>query len=642
MSGRTPPSRPLEELVDDVLSETSRMPVRRMEAVLGRGEEAVRPLLSGLRKALDAGDGLRPLWPVVLLGELGSPEAAPALAEVIRAAQPDDLVVAQAAAEALAKIGPSALPALRSLLEGADSIRRVWAYGAVGWIRDDEAYDLLTGALSSDRGMIDVVAMALGDQGREEAVPLLAEALGKAEPWQRVDIEEAIRQLHRDDVEPLPLHRDWRLRYRPEPGLGVPQLTWPAVTVLAREAGAPSRREPMPVRPVEEILADSEDEDGTERCESCGAPLVPETGVPVCPETALKVALLQRERLAERGEEVGSEDLFHVLDDVEAELWELEEVEEPRSRRVRERREDRRTGLTILRDACTWLVERGVESVTAGRATLLAAASWLAGRYGDPDGDLSISGGGDPFSDVGRNDPCPCGSGKKFKKCCGDPARRTGGGQGPHRPHLETFDGETMSIARAHYRVEDPDAVREALGRAPELERDPESDTFAWTEEGDGEGRRVLGQVEIEADRLHLWCLSEERLARGKALLQEAAGRWLVHRSDTSQDPWQAAREMSSRTAGDIRDTSFGEDLPPGVESGLLRRVLDRHYRGWPDEPVPALGGRTPREAVEDGAGRERVAALLRSFEEMEETKPEGQRYDFTWLWKELGIDELR
>ena len=23
-----------------------------------------------------------------------------------------------------------------------------------------------------------------------------------------------------------------------------------------------------------------------------------------------------------------------------------------------------------------------------------------------------------PFRGVGRNDPCPCGSGKKFKKCC--------------------------------------------------------------------------------------------------------------------------------------------------------------------------------------------------------------------------------
>ena len=23
-----------------------------------------------------------------------------------------------------------------------------------------------------------------------------------------------------------------------------------------------------------------------------------------------------------------------------------------------------------------------------------------------------------PWKDVGRNDPCPCGSGLKFKKCC--------------------------------------------------------------------------------------------------------------------------------------------------------------------------------------------------------------------------------
>ena len=23
-----------------------------------------------------------------------------------------------------------------------------------------------------------------------------------------------------------------------------------------------------------------------------------------------------------------------------------------------------------------------------------------------------------PYRNVGRNDPCPCGSGKKFKKCC--------------------------------------------------------------------------------------------------------------------------------------------------------------------------------------------------------------------------------
>ncbi len=28
------------------------------------------------------------------------------------------------------------------------------------------------------------------------------------------------------------------------------------------------------------------------------------------------------------------------------------------------------------------------------------------------------------FANVGRNDPCPCGSGRKYKNCCGSPARR--------------------------------------------------------------------------------------------------------------------------------------------------------------------------------------------------------------------------
>ena len=30
----------------------------------------------------------------------------------------------------------------------------------------------------------------------------------------------------------------------------------------------------------------------------------------------------------------------------------------------------------------------------------------------------------DPYVGVGRNDPCPCGSGKKFKNCHGRPGAR--------------------------------------------------------------------------------------------------------------------------------------------------------------------------------------------------------------------------
>jgi preprotein translocase subunit SecA len=37
-------------------------------------------------------------------------------------------------------------------------------------------------------------------------------------------------------------------------------------------------------------------------------------------------------------------------------------------------------------------------------------------------GGVEVTRTADPFANVGRNDPCPCGSGRKFKRCHGDPA----------------------------------------------------------------------------------------------------------------------------------------------------------------------------------------------------------------------------
>jgi preprotein translocase subunit SecA len=37
------------------------------------------------------------------------------------------------------------------------------------------------------------------------------------------------------------------------------------------------------------------------------------------------------------------------------------------------------------------------------------------------------SAGGDKFAKVGRNAPCPCGSGRKYKLCHGDPRNRANG-----------------------------------------------------------------------------------------------------------------------------------------------------------------------------------------------------------------------
>ena len=50
--------------------------------------------------------------------------------------------------------------------------------------------------------------------------------------------------------------------------------------------------------------------------------------------------------------------------------------------------------------------------------------AWSYGTLDDPLSDLAWTEEGaglpqqNPYRDVGRNDPCPCGSGQKFKKCC--------------------------------------------------------------------------------------------------------------------------------------------------------------------------------------------------------------------------------
>ena len=50
----------------------------------------------------------------------------------------------------------------------------------------------------------------------------------------------------------------------------------------------------------------------------------------------------------------------------------------------------------------------------------------------------------------------------------------------------------------------------------------------------------------------------------------------------------------------------------------MIRAALAEHIAGyerrWLDESIPALGGRTPREAAGDPIGREELTRLLASF----------------------------
>jgi hypothetical protein len=360
-----------------------------------------------------------PLWAVVLAGELRDGTALAGLRH--RVLHPSLDFISIAAAEALAKIGRPAIPILQDLTRSTEPLVRMHAYGAAAWIADDAAYELLGTALESDHDLADVVANALLDHGRTDALPALWAAYRKCAPWQRVDFAEAIRDLHAGTHPPSRQH-DWRLRYRRRAAWGTFDPGWLGIAVILRQdAHALRETEPPLYGSIEEILAvDVEpDPDPEKVCEECGVDIEHPTGIPVCPETALGAALLQHQLLGEVRSE-GFEDLFDVIDDAETRSFALEDRIQRRTGRARKSPSSLSDRLAFLIQTGEWAIGQGAEHIGPARALLLAHAGALAERYGDPDGLLQRPQGLRLVKPkIGRNEPCPCGSGRKYKRCCG-------------------------------------------------------------------------------------------------------------------------------------------------------------------------------------------------------------------------------
>ncbi|MBI4610957.1 MAG: HEAT repeat domain-containing protein [Candidatus Rokubacteria bacterium] len=414
----TEPGTPsLDDLIEEITTWPAGMPVRAMERVLAMGETAIPTLAETLAHWQDEQERDL-LWPVVLLGELRHPSAIEPLISQMR--RTDDETLALAAVEALTKIGPRAVPALLEIAGAPDPLLRVHAYAGLGWIPDDRSHAALLEALDRDRELGDVAAMALGDQGRPEAIPALYEAYRTCEPWQRIEFEDVLKDLHWGRRRTPLWTQDWRLRYRRQPALGSfrPSWLWMAA-LMQRQKEQKPKRVPIPLRPLEEIVKEQpEAGEPPETCEECGAPFERPTGVAACPQTAVGIAAYQLRFLAEARED-GIEDLFDLLDELEDREWEHREQGEPVTPVARERWRDELDEFRICRQTCEWLIEQGVEEVGPARARLLAEAARLADRYGDPEGLLTPARRpADRGPRVGRNDPCPCGSGRKYKRCC--------------------------------------------------------------------------------------------------------------------------------------------------------------------------------------------------------------------------------
>jgi hypothetical protein len=203
-------------------------------------------------------------------------------------------------------------------------------------------------------------------------------------------------------------------------------------------------------------------------------------------------------------------------------------------------------------------------------------------------------------------------------------------------PTLQTMDEESLVFVKAHYAVRDRDAVRDRLSKMRELEPDDE-DVFVWVNRAGnsklGSGPVALGRIVIERDELVLETMSRERNARGRAMLEEQLGSLIVHRADSIEDPEAAIRRRLERGTREPR-----EEVPEEVQREVVGQYLREHYKRWLDDPLPALGGKSPRKAARSKRGRVQVEALLKEMENGTLDQVGGDTVDFAAMRRDLGL----
>lgn len=413
-------------LVSSVTAIGARPNIRLMEELLARQptakEAAVAAVLNYcVTRATEAPDLARgrlesdwaqsnPIWLAVVAGEMRAPHVVPALVRLLRGASQSDTLACLAAAEALGKIGGPALGSVAELAREGEWWQRVWAYASLGWNADPGARELLLAALTEDRLLTDAIAKALADRGDAAAIPALLEALRACHAPFRLEVEEAIRDLHRGRRD-RPIDRDWRLRYLWDSRHGDIDFGWPADAIVVREEDGtvPSLLgPPLPVRSLDQILADGGppygarvDPDGNPICDCCEARMWVHTGVWVCPGTAMKVAWIQDRWLTRARDEAQLDDLFDLLDMLHDEIearydalarghafpegpWDQNEVEAT-------------TAIHWAWEGVAWLIERGIDDVQEGgerlrqEATRLVGLAALTTRAKWPDGGSSLN-----------------------------------------------------------------------------------------------------------------------------------------------------------------------------------------------------------------------------------------------------------
>ncbi|MBK6898569.1 MAG: SEC-C domain-containing protein [bacterium] len=207
-------------------------------------------------------------------------------------------------------------------------------------------------------------------------------------------------------------------------------------------------------------------------------------------------------------------------------------------------------------------------------------------------------------------------------------------------PRMSNTDGDVLLLTTDRFRIASGDdkvlAQRlEAVEGVVFDDPDRAEGNFAVLRSADpgaaGDPGTVIGHGWIVDGYLTVGTNSVRRADNLKSLLTAWCAGLLEH----------VSREHPAMDVGEDAARSAEQDLQPEdpISLQVIREFKERHYADWADQPLPALGGRTPRETVRTAQGRREVDLLIKTMENMEHRGGgSGVLFDFAGIRRELGL----
>lgn len=209
---------------------------------------------------------------------------------------------------------------------------------------------------------------------------------------------------------------------------------------------------------------------------------------------------------------------------------------------------------------------------------------------------------------------------------------------------VDASTGEPLLLTTDHYDVKSWPALEAALQAQPDVAGDAQRGWSRLVTGDDGLQRPVVSvKPAPRRQRVSVSYKTAGHADRGRPWFEQLAGDAVAFVVREVSDPEGLLRGLE---AGDLSASGASLPLPEGIDPEVLGEavaaLLKRSYANWADEPIPALDGRTPREAIATPAGLERVKGLLRSYEdgEAELAARQGRSpMSYQFLWDALGLE---